>query len=215
MATENIELKTLVFTVCLVIVIEAGMKWVLNPDLFHPIAFLGVVRLLEISVLLVLVHFLGSKGLESIGIRRGTLASGLKMGGIWSAVFGMLAALAFAGLFIFTGTNPSELVRSGMPSSFVAIILFYIVGGIVSPVAEEIAFRGILYGFLRRWGVIPAMLVSTLLFVLAHTTGRQIPIPQIVGGFVFALAYEREKNLVVPMVIHILGNLAIFTIAIF
>jgi membrane protease YdiL (CAAX protease family) len=28
---------------------------------------------------------------------------------------------------------------------------------------------------------------------------------------VFAVAYERERNLVVPIVIHILGNLAIFT----
>ena len=214
MAAKNIELKTLIFTIGLVVAVEVGLKWVLEPDIFHPIAFLGVVRLLEIVLLLLLVHFSESKGLKSIGIRKNRLADGLKTGGIWSAVFGILAALSFAGLYVLTGISPSELVRSGVPSSIGAIFLFYLVGGIVSPVAEEIVFRGILYGFLRRWGFLAALLVSTLLFVLAHTTGRQIPIPQIVGGFVFALAYEREKNLVVPVVIHILGNLAIFTLSI-
>jgi membrane protease YdiL (CAAX protease family) len=34
-----------------------------------------------------------------------------------------------------------------------------------------------------------------------------------VGGVVFALAYEKEKNLLVPIVIHISGNLAIFALS--
>jgi hypothetical protein len=39
-----------------------------------------------------------------------------------------------------------------------------------------------------------------------------IPITQLVGGIVFALAYEKEKNLMAPITIHCLGNLAIFSI---
>jgi len=40
-----------------------------------------------------------------------------------------------------------------------------------------------------------------------------IPLPQVVGGLVFAVAYEIEESLMVPIIIHVLGNLAIFTLS--
>ena len=85
----------------------------------------------------------------------------------------------------------------------------------VSPITEEIVFRGVLYGYLRRWGILAAIIGSTVLFVLAHSIQGVFPLTQVVGGIVFAVAYEREHNLLVPMVIHILGNLAIFTVTLF
>ena len=91
--------------------------------------------------------------------------------------------------------------------------MFFILGGFFAPLAEEIFFRGILYGFFRKWGISTAIIVSTLLFVLPHTSGHTLPITQIIGGILFAVSYEVEKNLLVPITIHSLGNLAIFTIA--
>jgi hypothetical protein len=35
----------------------------------------------------------------------------------------------------------------------------------------------------------------------------------VVGGVLFAAAYEKEKNLLVPVTIHCLGNLAIFSLS--
>ena len=57
------------------------------------------------------------------------------------------------------------------------------------------------------------MALSTLAFVLAHPAGSGIPLPQITGGILFALAYEKEGNLTVPITIHILGNMAIFSLS--
>jgi hypothetical protein len=34
-----------------------------------------------------------------------------------------------------------------------------------------------------------------------------------VGGIIFAVAYEMEASLMVPITIHILGNMAIFTLS--
>jgi hypothetical protein len=34
-----------------------------------------------------------------------------------------------------------------------------------------------------------------------------------VGGIIFALAYEIERSLMVPVTIHVLGNMAIFTLS--
>jgi membrane protease YdiL (CAAX protease family) len=87
------------------------------------------------------------------------------------------------------------------------------VGGIVAPIAEEVFFRGILYGFFRRWGVVVALVFSTLLFVFPHLGTHGLPTTQIIGGILFALAYEVEDSLLAPITIHALGNMAIFTLS--
>ena len=83
---------------------------------------------------------------------------------------------------------------------------------IVAPFAEELFFRGLLYGFFRRWGAPFAIILSTALFTFAHPL-RGLPLTQIVGGLLFALAYEVEGNLLAPITVHVLGNLAIFTLS--
>jgi membrane protease YdiL (CAAX protease family) len=78
-------------------------------------------------------------------------------------------------------------------------------------VTEELFFRGILYGYFRRWGIFPALFLSTLFFVLLHPV-KALAVTQTVGGVLFAAAYEIEGNLLVPITIHVLGNLAIFSL---
>jgi membrane protease YdiL (CAAX protease family) len=89
------------------------------------------------------------------------------------------------------------------------------VGSVIGPIAEEIFFRGVIYGFFRQWGAVIAIIFSTLIFVFTHPIGGSIPVTQFVGGIVFAIAYEKEQNLMVPITIHCLGNLAIFSLSIF
>jgi membrane protease YdiL (CAAX protease family) len=86
------------------------------------------------------------------------------------------------------------------------------VGGLIAPVAEELCFRGIVYSFFRRWGILIALVASTALFVALHTF-QGLPVVQIVGGIVFAIAYETTGNLMVPITIHCLGNITIFTLS--
>jgi membrane protease YdiL (CAAX protease family) len=59
-----------------------------------------------------------------------------------------------------------------------------------------------------------AVVVSTVLFALAHSAFGGVGVPQIIGGIVFAAAYEIERNLIVPIIIHVLGNSAIFALSI-
>ena len=42
---------------------------------------------------------------------------------------------------------------------------------------------------------------------------RDSTLPQVTGGIPLAVAYEKEENLLVPITIHILGNMAIFVLA--
>jgi hypothetical protein len=164
----------------------------------------------EIILLTLLVGRL-EKNPAGMGLSWPGICLGIKKGLIWSAAFGLAAAMTWLGLSV-AGVNALRWVFPSMPASLPQVVAIYIVGGIIAPVAEEIFFRGIVYGFFRRWGIVPAIILSTLLFGFIHPANHPLPITQIVGGILFAFAYEREKNLTVPITIHSLGNLSIFSL---
>ena len=150
--------------------------------------------------------------MPSIGLAPSTIVSGIKKGLLWSAAFALVTFFVFFALFLF-GINPLRLIHTHLPGKTSEIILFFLIGGIVGPIAEEVFFRGMLYGFFRRWGILVALILTTLIFVLAHPVLPGIPATQVVGGLIFAVAYEVEGSLMVPITIHILGNMAIFTLS--
>ncbi len=173
---------------------------------------IGAARCIEIGLLLFIVYRVETNGIQVLGIHLSQVRRPLLRGVLWSLGFGLVVILA--ALFLkLAGIEPLGLIATKLTLSRFSLLAFFLVGGIISPVAEEMFFRGVLFGYLRRWGVWTAMGGSTLLFVLAHAPGRGIPLPQLVGSLLFAWAYEKEKNLLVPITIHVLGNLAIFTIS--
>lgn len=179
----------------------------------HSLITTGLARCCQIlSIVLVFVSADGN--LAAIGIRLKTIKRGLKRGLLWSAGFGL--AVALAAVFLYAaGKNPFTLVRGRLPANTSHVLLLFAVGGVIGPIAEEIIFRGLIYGFFRRWGVLAAVSISTGIFVLVHLLVRPMPgfaSIQAIGGLVFAVSYELEKNLLVPITIHCLGNMAIFSL---
>jgi membrane protease YdiL (CAAX protease family) len=214
MEAPAIDLKTTGLALAAVLLIEWGANAAAQHAPLTSMIIIGVTRLLEIAILTSIALFFASHGMATIGIHSNQWLLGLKNGLLWSLGFGLVTAAVFGG-FLFSGINPFEFMKTDVPAKPYEILLFFMVGAMISPIAEEIFFRGIIYGFFRKWGVWVAVLISTLLFVFAHAASSKIPLPQAIGGILFALAYEKEQNLIVPMVIHMSGNLAIFTIALF
>lgn len=211
MEAKKVELKILIISLAAIIPIELVMKAVIPKNQYLPIVILGATRLFETS-LMIMIFFVWGKGMSSVGLAPSKMIHGLKKGLIWSACFGIITSLVFAVLHA-VGQNPFTLIETRLPSNHSEIILFFLIGGFIAPITEEIFFRGILYGFFRRWGVLVALILSTLLFVLVHPIGSRIPLPQVVGGIVFAVSYEMTRSLLTPITIHILGNAAIFTLS--
>lgn len=83
-------------------------------------------------------------------------------------------------------------------------LVFVLVCGVV-PVAEEIFFRGFLYGALRRWGVSLAAALSALLFAAVHSQIVHF-LPIFLLGIIMALLYERTGSLIPPVVVHAVNN---------
>ena len=211
MAAKTINLKTVLLAAAVILAVESSLHWVAWPKNISPLVLIGGARILETLLILVLVWLSNPSGVAAIGLHRNQLVVGLKKGLLWSACFGVLVLLVAIALYVSAGINAFDYMQ-GRHAAKRGIWLFLLVGGVISPITEEIVFRGVLYGYLRRWGMLTAIIGSTLLFVLAHSIQGTFPLTQTVGGVVFAVAYERERNLLVPIVIHMLGNLAIFTL---
>ncbi len=211
MEAKEIHIRTLFLCLAALLAIELGTRVVTAKPIYHPMLILGGARLLEI-LLIVLIVAIWGKGLSSIGLAQSEMVTGLKKGLLWSAGFGAITIITCIGLFA-ASLNPLTFIRAQIPTQTSDLIFFFIVGGLFGPVAEELFFRGILYGFLRRWGVIVALVFSTLIFVLCHPIHHGIPVTRLLGGILFAVAYETSGSLIVPITIHGLGNLAIFTLS--
>ena len=177
----------------------------------HRLVTIGIVRMFEIVFMVFLLSQWG-KGLASVGLLRDKIARGFGRGLVWSAAFGICIILA-AGILRFAGYRIFSLPVFTVQKNGASIFLLFLVGGLISPLAEEIFFRGIIYGYLRRWSVVLAVIGSTVIFALAHFLTSGLSYVQIIGGLVFAVAYEIEKNLLVPIAIHVLGNMAIFALS--
>jgi membrane protease YdiL (CAAX protease family) len=210
MVSTSIKIKTLAASLVLVVATESLGWWILVRTNGSPLAVVGLMRVIQIAALMWIV-VKWEKGLAAVGCAPDSWNTGLVKGAVWSLAFGAAAAFAMAVIYLI-GKNPLLMLKSPLPSRPWELVLFFAVGGVIAPVAEELCFRGILYTYFRRYGILTALATSTAIFVMLHTY-RGLPLPQIVGGIVFAIAYETSGNLIVPITIHCLGNIAIFTLS--
>ncbi len=129
-------------------------------------------------------------------------------------VFGLSGALFFNLLAVLTNfTKISSRFAEGLSGqTTVNFAIGLVIYGVVSPVAEEILFRGIIFNRMRRLFPVPAaIIVTSILFGVFHGN-----IVQGVYGFLMGLAitwaYEVTRNLTVPLMMHIVANIAVFSL---
>ena len=108
------------------------------------------------------------------------------------AVIG-IAFIGIVALFM-VNVDPFELIKCDLPSDTFKLFLLFLVGGFIAPVAEEVFFRGIIYGFFRKWGVLTAVIGTTVIFALAHPVGTGIPVIQAVGGIGCLARFARSAR---------------------
>jgi membrane protease YdiL (CAAX protease family) len=145
-------------------------------------------------------------GLDRMPVRRSLLLGIALLVAALPMVFAV-DYIASTLLKVNTTTDTQEVIRIFEHSSTVAqrvpIILLAVV---VAPVTEELAFRGYLYGVIKRYlGAIPALVLSGILFALIHLNLPSF-FPLLVLASAFALAYELSGSLLVPMTMHALFN---------
>jgi membrane protease YdiL (CAAX protease family)/uncharacterized RDD family membrane protein YckC len=184
-----------------------------DPDLSSTGALLVAQALLEVSLVFVAIRVaMGSGGqmgieddLSRLGVRRFRPSA---FGWLALAMFSYYAfAIAYSVLVV--SPDQEDIARDlGLDAGVLAAIPVVALIAVVVPIAEEIFFRGMLFGGLRRrLSRIPAAAISALVFGALHaTTGLSAVPPLIAFGFVLALLYERTGSLVPGMIAHALNN---------
>lgn len=167
MAPGSIRLATLVFSLGLIVLTEISAWLIVQHFGMVPLYAIGLVRLIQICGILAGVVYL-QNSLRAIGWSPSTWRKGIVWGVLWSMAFGAVVAVIM-GLLYLSGTNPLAIVHSPLPTQPIQRLLFFIIGGLVAPLAEEICFRGVLYNYFRRWGIVAALMASTMLFVILHS----------------------------------------------
>ncbi|MGB7311469.1 MAG: type II CAAX endopeptidase family protein, partial [Nodosilinea sp.] len=87
------------------------------------------------------------------------------------------------------------------PGLYNALMLFSVL--VVAPITEEFIFRGVLlHRWSVKWGVRPAIVLTSVLFGVLHSN----LIGLFVFGVVMSLLYLSTRSLLVPMVAHAINN---------
>jgi membrane protease YdiL (CAAX protease family) len=122
----------------------------------------------------------------------------------WVALFAV-AALAQELLGGYLGGEPAAKWDSLTPARLIRAVTIVL----LAPLAEEVAFRGTMYGSLVKKGLHPALviLLPALAFTAVHFqySGPGL-VFILVDGIIFGLARHRTGSLFVPVLLHTLGN---------
>jgi len=114
---------------------------------------------------------------------------------------------------LFGGLQSSVTELNDMVYTMVGTDLVFsvLVIGILAPVAEELLIRGLVFNRLRFSGTIPfAVFTSALVFSMMHLPSIIQSIYTFGVGAVFAWAYYKYENILVPVILHVIYNLASF-----
>ena len=85
---------------------------------------------------------------------------------------------------------------------------------IISPIFEEILYRGLMYNKLKEISnVFIAVFISSILFALLHIPGYGFNIKMfslVLDGILLTYCYEKTDNIYVPILVHSINNFFIF-----
>ena len=172
----------------------------------------AVVWSATILVLFTWLHHVRGRGIGDLGLHgEGLLGATAWGGALWVAALPFLFGVLSAWLFLFIlseaplENHPIAPVLDDpgkAPALYAASVLTAV---LVAPFAEEVLFRGFLYGALRSiLGPWLAMVATSALFAAMHPLAGFYSILML--GLLFAFLYERTGNLFAPIIVHATHN---------
>lgn len=129
-----------------------------------------------------------------------------------AAVLAFSVSLGLNALFTLIGfVDSSQAYREVADRQYgVVFAVGVILYGMISPLAEEVVFRGVIYNRLRRfYGPAVGIVVSGVLFGVFHGN----PVQGVYGaclGMLMAYLYERSRSFLIPVLFHAVANLTVY-----
>jgi len=154
----------------------------------------------------------GPAAVSRLGLRPGPLRASV------GYVIGVgVAFYVFLGIYsalVDPGQPQTILEDFGTRQSTGLLIASAVLLVVIAPIAEELFFRGLVYGALRSWiGPVAAALSVSTIFGLLHFTGGGTALivpPLIMLSLAFCLLYQRTGTLYAPIALHAMNNATAF-----
>jgi len=124
--------------------------------------------------------------------------------------FIIIAVSQYLMLHVFSFESAAEqkeqLGGLGLQNNIQSIIYVLSIA-IITPVKEEILFRGILYRFLeKRYNFLVSIIISSFIFGILH---GGLLITATIMGMVFAMLYKKTQSIIPSIILHIVWNLLV------
>lgn len=106
--------------------------------------------------------------------------------------------------FLFgIGTENSKTESLQTRLSGINFLIAFVSATIISPIYEEIFYRGFLYRWFRtKYGILSGMLISSIIFMIVHIpTYNTLPYT-FLSGLIFSWTYEKTNSIYPAMIIH-------------
>ena len=140
-----------------------------------------------------------------------------KLIAVWTIILIVVSIVLVIGMsFIGVGTENSKTESLQSQMTLLNFTIGFVSAAIISPIYEEIFYRGFLYRFFSsRYGVLSGMLISSLIFTVVHIpTYNTLPV-NFVSGLIFSWVYQKTGSIIPSILIHgIFNGIAVILTAI-
>ncbi len=171
--------------------------------------------LATVCVALDVVRSRGQRPADALGLRvRGLAGPMLRSLAVFFAFLPVLVAARVGAQWLLerlvggeVDTSQEIVIRLATTSSAAVAAQIMIAAVLVAPVAEELFFRGLLYGAMRRrLSAAVAIPLVGVLFGAIHTP-LAVALPMCILGGLLCYVYEKTARLAVPILLHLVFNL--------
>jgi membrane protease YdiL (CAAX protease family) len=167
-----------------------------------------VLQLATVAGFLIVPILVATKGNLDMGwepLRRRLGITGFGWEDLGWALLAYLAFLSFAATYSQLVGTPDQEDVADLFGPVIFQVLLVVIG---AAIAEEVCFRGMLYGGLRNaMGPIPAALLSAGLWGVLHATTGLSAVPVLIGlGIALALLFEKTGSIVPGIIVHAVNN---------
>lgn len=160
-----------------------------------------------------LVALVRKLDLASLGLR--PTSGRWLLAGLGVCALGLAVNFLVVSLYVWASGDTADpqaaLMGVALRGSAWQFLLMLLIGGLLVPVGEELLFRGILFAWLRRWGLPLSVAVSSLVFGIFHGFSIVFVAAAILGAML-ALLYEWSGSLWPPIIAHASNNLFSFAV---
>ena len=126
----------------------------------------------------------------------------------WTILYIALGILYIIGLeMLGFGTDNSKTESVQNNKTFLGFIIAFLSAAVISPIYEEIFYRGFIYTWLRqRFSIWPSVITSSFIFMLVHIPTYNTLVFNFFGAFILAWLYEKTESIVPSMIVHATFN---------